>query len=89
MKNSNTEKLRSTICIEKIQDWFNFRLDKWDFDFSEVLYSLLGVQSVAEVVRYGRSIWFGHLEYKSGDDWVSSCRNVEVRREMGGKWGEE
>ena len=22
--------------------------------------------------------WFGHLEYKSRDDWVSDCRNVEV-----------
>ena len=22
--------------------------------------------------------WFGHVERKSGDDWVSACRNVEV-----------
>ena len=48
---------------------------------SEVLYSLLGIQSVAEVVRGGRLRWFGHLECKSGDDWVSDCRNVEVARE--------
>ena len=40
---------------------------------SEVLYSLLGVQSMAEVVRHGRLRWFGHLERKSGDDWVSAC----------------
>ena len=26
------------------------------------LYSLLGVQSVAEVVRRGRLRWFGHVE---------------------------
>ena len=24
----------------------------------------------------GRLKWFGHLERKSGDDWVSACRNV-------------
>ena len=28
---------------------------------SEVLYRLLGVQSVAEVVRCGRLSWFGHV----------------------------
>ena len=42
------------------------------------LYSLLGVQSMAEVVRRGRLRWFGHVERKSGDDWVSACRNVVV-----------
>ena len=34
------------------------------------LYSLLGVESVAW--------WFGHVEHKNGDDWVSACRNVVV-----------
>ena len=42
------------------------------------LYSLLGVQGVAEVVRRGRLRWFGHLERKSVEDWVSACRNLEV-----------
>ena len=42
------------------------------------LYSLLGVESVAEVVRHGRLRWFGHVEQKNGDDWVSACRNVVV-----------
>ena len=42
------------------------------------LYSLLGVQSVAEVVRRGRLRWFGHVERKNEDDWVSACRNVVV-----------
>ena len=42
------------------------------------MYSLLGVQSAAEVVRQGRLRWFGHVEHKSGDDWVSACRNVVV-----------
>ena len=45
---------------------------------SEDLYSLLGVQSVAKVVRHGRLRWFGHVECKNGDDWVSACRNVVV-----------
>ena len=31
------------------------------------LYSLLGVQSVDEVVKRGRLRWFGHVERKSGD----------------------
>ena len=25
-----------------------------------------------------RSMWFGHVECKSVDDWVSVCRNVEL-----------
>ena len=41
-------------------------------------YSLLGVENVAEVVRRGRLGWFGHVERKSGDDYVSACRNVMV-----------
>ena len=54
---------------------------------SAVFYSLLGVQCVAEVVRYGRLRWFGHVEHKIGDDWVSACRDVEVvgRRVIAGK----
>ena len=32
------------------------------------LYSLLGVQSVADVVRRGRLRWFGHLDRRSVDD---------------------
>ena len=38
-----------------------------------------GVQSMAEVVRHGRlRWWFGHVEGKSGNDWVSACRKVLV-----------
>ena len=52
----------------------------------EVLYSLLGIQSVADVVRRGRLRWFGHLERKIEDDWASICRNVEGlgRNELAG-----
>ena len=49
-----------------------------DRKYSVDLYSLLGVQSMAEVVRRGRLRWFGHVEHKSGDDWVSACRHVVV-----------
>ena len=49
-----------------------------DMKRSEALYSLLGVQSVAEVMRRGRLRWFGHMERQSGNDWVPACRNVEV-----------
>ena len=35
---------------------------------------------MAEVVRHGRLRWFGHVECKSGDNWVSACRNVVVAR---------
>ena len=37
----------------------------------EVLYSLLGIQSVADVVRRGRLRWFEHQEHKIGDDSVA------------------
>ena len=40
------------------------------------MYSLLGVRSVANMMRHGRLRWFGHLECKSIEDWVSACRNV-------------
>ena len=42
------------------------------------LYSRLGVQSVADVVRHGGLRWFGHLDCKGVDDWVSACRSVVV-----------
>jgi hypothetical protein len=38
----------------------------------------LGVQGIVNVVRQGRLRWFGHLERKGSDDWVSRCRNVVV-----------
>ena len=48
-----------------------------DRKHKEVLYSLLGIQSVADVVRRCRLRWFVYPERKIGDDWVSICRNVE------------
>ena len=39
----------------------------------------LGVDSVIEVVRQGRLRWFGHVERKSREDYVSACRELEVK----------
>ena len=39
---------------------------------------------VADVVRRGRLRWFGHLERKSVDDWVSACRGLVVEGARGG-----
>ena len=33
---------------------------------------------VADVVRRGQLRWFGHLERKGVDDWVSACRGLVV-----------
>ena len=45
---------------------------------SNELNERMGVVGVADVVRQGRLRWFGHLEPKGKDDWVSACRNVFV-----------
>ena len=58
---------------------------------TEDFYSLSIIQSVAEVVRHSILRWFGYLEHKSVDDWVSTCRNVEMAGvECRGRknWGE-
>ena len=39
-------------------------------------------------VRQGRLRWFGHVERKDADDWVSACRNVVVAGERGRVWKE-
>ena len=33
---------------------------------------------VVSIVRRGRLRWYGHLERKSSNDWVSACRDYEV-----------
>src|SRR5437867_8336773 len=45
---------------------------------SEELRRGLGIVGVDSVVRRGRLRWFGHVERKEADDWVSKCRNLEV-----------
>ena len=51
---------------------------RWRIGNAVWICSLLGVQSVDEVVRWSRLRWFGHVERKNGDDWVSACRKVKV-----------
>ena len=43
----------------------------------------LGVDGVVEVMRRGRLRWFGYVERKEVDDWVSACRNLEVAGSRG------
>ena len=38
----------------------------------------LHIESVSDVVRRGRLRWFGHVERKRGDDWVTACRELAV-----------
>ena len=38
---------------------------------------------VVEVMRRGRLRWFGHVERKEVDHWVSACRNLEVAGSRG------
>ena len=40
--------------------------------------SRLDIESVSVVVKRGRLRWFGHVERKQPDYWVSACRNIVV-----------
>jgi hypothetical protein len=42
---------------------------------SEEIRNRLGIVSVSDLVRQGRLRWFGHVERKDVDDWVSACTN--------------
>ena len=43
----------------------------------------LGICSVTNFVRRGRLGWFGHVELKSGDEWVKSCGSLKISGERG------
>jgi hypothetical protein len=45
---------------------------------SQELLDRLGIVGVSERVGRGRLRWFGHVERKSADDWVSKCRVMSV-----------
>ena len=45
---------------------------------SEELNARLRMEAISKIVRCGRLRWYGHLERKSSDDWVSACRGYEV-----------
>ena len=61
MKKANLLSLEKTVTVR----WM-CGVSLKDRKHSVDLYSLLGVQSVADVVRCGRLRWFGHLERRSG-----------------------
>src|SRR5271157_4897751 len=45
---------------------------------SAELLSRLDIECVSVVVKRDRLRWFGHVERKQPDDWVSACRNIVV-----------
>ena len=45
---------------------------------SAELLSRLNIESASVVVRRGRLRWFGHVERKQPDDWVSACSHIVV-----------
>src|SRR5208282_4377555 len=47
------------------------------------LLSRLDIECVSVVVRRGRLRWFGHMERKQPDDWVSACRYIVVESVKG------
>ncbi len=38
----------------------------------------MNVDAVSDVVRRDRLRWFGHVERRSRDDWVSACKDLDV-----------
>ena len=50
---------------------------------SAELLSRLDIECVSVVVRRGRLRWFGHVERKQPDDWVSACRHIVVESVKG------
>ena len=48
---------------------------------SEEIRNRLGIVSVSDLVHQGRLRWFGHIECKDADKWVSACRNMAVSGE--------
>src|SRR6059036_2668160 len=46
----------------------------------EELRRKLDIEGVEGVVRRGRLRWFGHVERKEADDWISKFRRREVHR---------
>jgi len=46
---------------------------------SDELLGRQGIVSVVDVVRKGRLRWYGHVEMKDVEDWVSKCQRLEVQ----------
>ena len=45
---------------------------------SDELKERLGIEGIDEIVERGRLRWFGHVERKPRENWVSACRGFVV-----------
>ncbi len=79
------KRIRSIVNIDRMQ--FGFRAGCGTTDAIFELLRWLGIahDCVSDVVRRGRLRWFGHVERKEQEDWVSACRimNVQSARARG------
>jgi hypothetical protein len=72
------EDLQRLVRTEKMMVWWMCGVTLKNRISSVELYSHLDVEAVSDVVRRGRSRWFGHVERKSYDDGLFVCRDLEV-----------
>ena len=73
-----TEDMKRLVRAERMMVRWMCGVSLRDRRSSVELIERLGIEGVAEVVRRGRLRWFGHLERKNEEDWVSCCREFEV-----------
>ena len=73
-----TEDMKRLVRAERMIVRWMCGVSLRDRKSSVELIERLGIEGVAEVVRRGRLRWFGHLERKNEEDWVSRCRELEV-----------
>jgi len=50
---------------------------------TEELRGRLAIEGIADIVRRGRLRWFGHVERKTEEDWVSTVRKLDVAGSRG------
>ena len=65
----------SSRLVDCISSWHSLCLcveRRWRIEIAVWICSLFGIQSVADVVTCCGLRWFGHLEHRSVDDWVSA-----------------
>ena len=80
LKVSDTQQLERT---ERMMARWMCGVSLKDRKSSHELLDRLGIVGVAERVVRSRLRWFGHVERKSDDDWVSKCRSVAGARRRG------
>src|SRR5437867_9204670 len=70
--------MKVLVRTENSMVWWMSGVTLKDKRSSEELRRGLGIVGVDRVVRHGRLRWFGHVERKEADDWISECRTFEV-----------